>query len=100
MSLKDDELDNKMSQIFETLNLNSLSPEIYNLSSNELKNSLAVLGDRVIVGKFVKQSNYDKDEHSEAPSLSVNADKSTNSVACFKRVSIIFLTIFNKIYKY
>lgn len=55
-------MDSTMSKIFETLNLNSISAEMHNLSLNELKSSLASLGQFVIVGKFGK----DEDESAAA----------------------------------
>lgn len=55
MSIKEEEMDSTMSKIFETLNLNSLSTEMHNLSLNELKSSLASLGKFVIVGRLKNQ---------------------------------------------
>lgn len=52
MSQEREPTDDKMSKVIESLNLHKLLPEICNVSSVELKNSLVFLGDKVIVGKF------------------------------------------------
>lgn len=64
-------MDSTMSKIFETLNLNSLSTEMHNLSLNELKSSLASLSQFVIIGssskKFVDQEESETQTmHEEA----------------------------------
>lgn len=61
MSIKEEEMDSTMSKIFERLNLNSYSTDMHNLPLNELKSSLASLGQFVIVGKF------DRDQDEESP---------------------------------
>lgn len=54
---QDKETDEKLSKVIESLNLHKLLPEIYNVSSAELRNNSLLLGDRVIVGRFAKENN-------------------------------------------
>lgn len=53
---QDKETDEKLSKVIESLNLHKLLPEIYNVSSSELRNNSLLLGDRVIVGRFPPKS--------------------------------------------
>lgn len=62
MSIKEEEMDSQMWKIFERLNLNSYSTEMHNLPLNELKSSLASLGQFVIVGKFDRDQDGDSPE--------------------------------------
>lgn len=61
---QDKESDEKLSKVIESLNLHKLLPEIYNVSSAELRNNSLLLGDQVIVGRFAKENN-----NGEAPAL-------------------------------
>lgn len=60
---QDKETDEKLSKVIESLNLHKLLPEIYNVSSAELRNNSLLLGDRVIVGRFAPKEN----NNGEAP---------------------------------
>ncbi|XP_063706881.1 uncharacterized protein LOC134835830 [Culicoides brevitarsis] len=75
MSTKEEEMDSTMSKIFETLNLNSLSTEMHNLSLNELKSSLTSLGQFVIVGKFDGETA----EQQNSVTITTNGDSEATS---------------------
>uniref|UniRef100_A0A336LHX8 CSON002396 protein n=1 Tax=Culicoides sonorensis TaxID=179676 RepID=A0A336LHX8_CULSO len=75
MSIKEEEMDDTMSKIFENLNLNSISTEMQNLSLNKLNESLASLGKFVIVGKFDNQETQQKDFDSKVVATNLSESK-------------------------
>lgn len=81
MSIKEEDMDITMSKIFETLNLNSFSEDMHNLSLNELKNSLMSLGQFVIVGKFVDE---DKQSPAQTKTNASSQENAKKDYASFK----------------
>lgn len=73
---QDKDTDEKLSKVIESLNLHKLLPEIYNVSSAELRSNSLLLGDRVIVGRFAKENN-----ENEAPAESKTEETGASAVA-------------------